>query len=208
MNITVAIVEDQLEIRESLRLLINGSFNLECVGAFSTAEDAIAELPNLNPKVVLVDIHLPGSNGIQCVGVLKQKMPNTNFVMCTSLEDSDTIFDALKAGASGYLSKTSSPVKILEAISEVHLGGSPMSASIARKVVSSFQLQTNKIKDYELTKREEEILDLLSKGFRYKELADQLFVSLDTIRSHVRHIYEKLQVNSRTDAINKVYGSR
>lgn len=127
--------------------------------------------------------------------------------MCTSLEDPETIFEALKAGANGYLTKTDSPAKLLEAIVEVQQGGAPMSSQIARKVVGFFQQQTT-LPDYGLTKRETEILQLLTKGYRYKELADQLFVSIDTIRTHIRKIYEKLQVSSRTEAINKAFPSR
>lgn len=203
----VVIIEDEKAIREMLGLLINGSQGFSCIGMFENSEEAITAIPELNPDVVLVDIHLPGVSGIECVRKLKVKHPDIQFMMCTSLEDSDSIFNALQAGANGYISKTTSPAKILEAIQDIHKGGSPMSSQIARKVVVSFQgaaLATKK-KLETLSSREQEILTLLSKGLRYKEIAGKLFLSTETVRTHIRNIYEKLQVNSRTDAINKVF---
>ena len=207
MPIKVVIVEDQKEIREMLSILIKGSQNFTFMHAFESAEQAIALIPELKPDVALVDIHLPQQSGIDCVSILKQSSPETQFIMCTSLEDSDTIFAALKAGANGYITKSTSPSKLLEAITEVYQGGSPMSTQIARKVVTAFQPKTNhqNIAFQSLSKREQEILSLLSKGFRYKEIAEKLFISLETVRTHVRNIYDKLQVNSRTEAINKAF---
>jgi DNA-binding NarL/FixJ family response regulator len=208
MPVKVAIVEDQKEIREMLSVLIGGSSGFALSGAYESAEAAIESIPTQQPDVVLVDIHLPSQNGISCVNTLRSLCSNTQFIMCTSLEDSDSIFNALKAGAHGYLTKSTPPAKLLEAIIEVKNGGSPMSAQIARKVVSAFQNnnQSASAEFESLSKREQEILLLLSKGFRYKEIAERIFVSVETVRTHVRNIYEKLQVNSRTEALNKAFG--
>jgi DNA-binding NarL/FixJ family response regulator len=206
MHIQVGIIEDEKEIRESLKTLIDGCEGFSCIHTFSTGEEALAALPGLLLDVVLTDIHLPGKSGIECVAELKPKCPNTQFLMCTSFEDTESVFKALKAGATGYLTKTTQASKLLDAIVEVHKGGSPMSSHIARKIVASFQ-QTDENKELEkLSQREQEILGLLSKGLRYKEIADQLFVSTETVRTHIRNIYQKLQVNSRTEALNKVFG--
>lgn len=203
--IKVGIVEDEKQIRESLAMLINGSEGFCCEYAFANAEDAIDALPTLHLDVVLMDIHLPVKSGIECIAEVKPKCSNTQFLMCTSFEDTDSVFKALKSGATGYLTKTTQPSKILDAIIEVHKGGSPMSSNIARKVVASFQPAENNVELQKLSNREKEILDLLSKGLRYKEVADKLFLSTETVRTHIRNIYEKLQVNSRTEALNKVF---
>ncbi|MBS1763897.1 MAG: response regulator transcription factor [Bacteroidetes bacterium] len=211
MAISIAIIEDQDEIRNMLTILLNGSEGFSCIASYSNAEEAIAEIPKIKPDVVLVDIHLPGQSGIACINTLKPLCAETQFMIRTSLEDTDTIFEALKAGANGYIVKSTSPSKLLDAIVEVYHGGSPMSSQIARKVVSSFQNNESKKNKTEvalLSKRENEILQFLSKGLRYKEIADKLFLSTETIRTHIRNIYEKLQVNSRTDALNKVFGSK
>lgn len=205
MNIAVAIVEDQNEIRESLATLIRGSFGYVLAGSFESAEEALPQLVPLNPDVVLVDIHLPGKSGIELVSSLKKQGVKCQFLMCTSYEDTDNIFNALKAGATGYLLKTSPPTKILEAITDIANGGAPMSAQIARKVVASFSQPHNKELE-KLTEREQEILDFLSKGYRYKEIGDKLFLSTETVRKHISNIYQKLHVNSRTEALNKVFG--
>ena len=159
--INVGIVEDEKEIRESMALLINGSEGYACNHTFPSAEAAIEAIPALNLNVVLMDIHLPGKSGINCIAEVKPLCPNTQFLMCTSLEDTETVFKALKAGATGYLTKTTPPIKILEAISDIYKGGSPMSSSIARKVVASFQPLDNNLEFEKLTKREQEILELL-----------------------------------------------
>lgn len=205
MVIKVALIEDKRETREMLFALINDNDGYLCMAAFDTAEEAINQLPSLKPDVVLMDIHLPGKSGIECMAKLKPIIPSAQFIMCTLLEDPDTIFMALKAGASGYLSKSTTPLKILDAITDVYHGGSPMSSQIARKVVAHFQTENKKkIELAKLTSREQEILNYLSKGYRYKEIASLLFISIETVRKHIHNIYEKLQVNSRTDALNKV----
>jgi DNA-binding NarL/FixJ family response regulator len=203
--IKVGIVEDEKQIRESLALLINGSEGFSCLDTFTNAEDAIEKIASLNLDVVLMDIHLPGKTGIECIAEVKPKCTSTQFLMCTSFEDTESVFKALKSGATGYLTKTTQPSKILDAIVEVHKGGSPMSSNIARKVVASFQPAENNVELQKLSTREKEILDLLSQGLRYKEVADKLFLSTETVRTHIRNIYEKLQVNSRTEALNKVF---
>lgn len=204
--IHVAIIEDVKEIREGLQMLIDGSEGFMCRHTFSTAEEAISNLPASCPDVALMDIHLPGMNGIEAVKRLKGQCPGTQFIMSTIYEDDENIFESLKAGASGYLLKKTAPSKILDAITEVHNGGSPMSSQIARKVIASFH-QKNSIDEAEmLTPKEKEILKALAKGLRYKEIADEMRISIETVRSHARKIYEKLQVQSRTEALNKIYG--
>ncbi|MEQ1553255.1 MAG: response regulator transcription factor [Ferruginibacter sp.] len=203
MTISVAIIEDIKEIREGLQMLIDGSEGFTCSNTFANAEDAIESIPNLNPNVVLMDINLPGINGIEAVRLLKPKCSHIQFIMSTVYEDNDSIFESLKAGASGYLLKKTSPSKILDSITEVFNGGSPMSSQIARKVIASFQ-QKNAINDSDiLTHREKEILTLLAKGLRYKEIAAELLIGFETVRSHTRNIYDKLHVQSRTEALNK-----
>lgn len=204
--ILVVIIEDIKEIREGLQLLINSSDGFSCTKTFSNAEQAIEELPDIFPDVALMDINLPGLNGIEAVRKLKSKCPETQFIMSTVYEDDDNIFESLKAGASGYLLKKTAPVKMLDAITEVHNGGSPMSSQIARRVIASFQHKNSIDETNILTPKEKEILKALAKGLRYKEIADEMKISIETVRSHARNIYEKLQVQSRTEALNKVYG--
>jgi DNA-binding NarL/FixJ family response regulator len=204
--IHVVIIEDVKEIREGLQLIIDSSEGFSCNQTFSAAEQAIEQLPNICPDVALMDIHLPGVSGIEAVRKLKPQCPSTQFIMSTIYEDDENIFESLKAGASGYLLKKTAPSKILDAITEVYEGGSPMSSQIARKVIASFQRKDSIDKADILTPKEKEILKELSKGLRYKEIADELRVSIETVRSHARRIYEKLQVQSRTEALNKVYG--
>jgi len=206
MPIRVAIVEDTEDIRNGLSLLIGGSEGFECRHVYASAEDALKELPAVRPDVVLMDIHLPGISGIECVRLLKEKCPDTQFLMNTVYEQEEQIFDSLKAGATGYILKKTPPAKLLEAISDIHSGGSPMSGQIARKVIGTFQPQAAQ-HDNDLSSREKEILEALAKGLRYKEIADQHHISVDTVRTHIRKIYEKLQVHSRTEALNKVYYS-
>src|SRR6476620_189216 len=204
--IHVVIIEDIKEIREGLQMLIDSSDGFSCNKTFANAEQAIADLPAECPDVALMDIHLPGMNGIEAVKKLKSECPSTQFIMSTVYEDDDNIFESLKAGASGYLLKKTEQVKILEAIKEVYNGGSPMSAQIARKVIASFQTPNGIDETGLLTPKEKEILKALSKGLRYKEIASDMHISIETVRSHVRKIYEKLQVQSRTEALNKVRG--
>ena len=204
--IVVAIVEDIKDIREGLRLLIDNSNDFSCTEVYTSAEEALIGLPESQPDVVLMDINLPGMNGIECIRLLKPQCLRTQFIMTTVYEDGDNIFESLKVGATGYLLKKTEPVKILEAIKEVYAGGSPMSTQIARKVIASFQPKQS-IDDVELlTPKEKEILKALSKGLRYKEIAFEMHISIETVRSHVRHTYEKLHVQSRTEALNKIYG--
>jgi len=203
--ITVAIVEDVREIGEGLRLLIDNSTGFRCCHVYANAEGALAGLPSAHADVVLMDIHLPGLNGVECVRKLRPLCPLTQFIMSTIYEDDEHIFESLKAGASGYLLKKTEPVKILEAIREVYDGGSPMSTQIARRVIASFHADAAPAAVEILSPREAEILQALAKGLRYKEIAAGLFISLETVRTHVRHIYEKLHVQSRTEALNKAF---
>ena len=204
----MAIIEDQQQTREMLTAAIDSSEGFECVGAYADGESALVGIPDVIPEVVLVDIHLPLLSGIQCVARLKPVYPDMQFIMCTSLEDTDNIFSALQAGATGYLVKSTAPEHILDSITDAYNGGSPMSSQIARKVTNHFFMAGAHKKNTELEKlsiREQEILNFLSKGYRYKEIAAMLYVSIETVRKHIHNIYEKLQVNSRTDALNKVY---
>ena len=202
--IRIAIVEDDKTVRDGLQMLLNGSPGFSCVAAYSNGEDAVTGLPEVNPDVVLMDINLPGMNGIECILSLKEQNLSMLFIMLTVFENTDAIFQSLSAGASGYLLKQTPPAKLLESIQDVFHGGSPMSGEIARKVVQSFQHPAAASKQLPgLTKREEEILSYLVKGYFYKEIAGLLFISTETVRTHIRNIYEKLQVRTRTEAILK-----
>ena len=205
MEINVAIVEDNKDIREGLVYLIKATEGFNCISNFSNAEDALAKLPNSDVDVVLMDINLPGKSGIECVSELKSLRKDIQIIMLTIFEDEDNIFKSLQAGASGYILKKTSAVFLLEAIKDIINGGSPMSSQIARKVVAAFQKSSEEINSpNDLSTREAEILSYLSKGYRYKEIAEKLFISLETVRTHIRNIYEKLQVHSRTEALLKV----
>jgi len=204
MNIRVSVVEDDSRIRESLIVLIDGVEGFRCVSAYENAEEALEDIPRKAPDVVLMDINLPGMSGIECVRSLKEKMLGMQIIMLTVFEDTDKIFKSLEAGASGYLLKRTSPDQVLNAIREAHNGGSPMSSQIARKVVQSFRKPVEKSDPIvNLSPREEEILRALAQGSRDKEIAEALFISVDTVHSHLRRIYEKLQVRSRTEAVVK-----
>ena len=210
-EISVCIVDDNRELRNALEEIITMSEGYLSIGTIGTAEDAINQLPILQPEVVLMDINLgTEQSGIDVVRVLKPQMPDTNFMMCTVYEEDDKIFQALSAGASGYILKKTDPARMLEAIRELYEGGAPMSSQIARKVVVAFRQQTVSNTEGEnldmLSNREKEILELLSRGLMYKEIASQLFLSQETVRKHVYHIYEKLHVNNRVAAVNKFYG--
>lgn len=208
MPITVSIVEDDHATRENLAALINGATTLRCVGTYATGEKALLGIPRDQPDVALVDINLPGMSGIECVAQLKAKLPDLQVLMLTMYEQSNLIFDSLRAGASGYLLKTTPPDRLIEAFEEVRSGGSPMSIRIARKVVQHFQ-QNEKDADVEkLSPREFEILSLLAKGRLYKEIVDELGISHGTLRTHQMHIYEKLRVKSRTEATAKFLRGR
>lgn len=202
--IQVAIVEDDEEIRANLTHRIGSSSSFRLLQAYADAESALAGLPQLQPDVVLMDINLPGLDGIECVRRLKPKMPDSHFVMLTVYEDSNRLFKSLTAGASGYLLKRTSPAKLLAAIREAFDGGSPMTPQIARRVVQHFQ-QTPEppVELQKLTPREKEVLQQLAKGFRYKEIVDNLGISQGTLHSYIRNVYEKLHVHSRTEAVVK-----
>jgi DNA-binding NarL/FixJ family response regulator len=202
--IRVSIVEDDNRIRESLAVLIDGGENIRCISTHPTAEEAFTQIPLKKPDVVLMDINLPKMSGIECVRKLKTLLPRLQILMLTMYEDDELVFQSLMAGASGYLVKRTSPAELLQAIEEVHSGASPMSGKIARTVVEYFQkLQTASPQDENLSKREQEILDLLVKGYRYKEIADALSISFETVRSHLKNIYDKMHVHSRTEAVVK-----
>lgn len=209
MSIAVSIVEDNPQVRGSLAKLIDGAPGFRCVSRHGSAEDALVEIPKVKPEVVLMDINLPGINGVECVRRLKPLLPKAQMIMLTVYQNTEHIFNALAAGATGYMLKQTPPAELLDAIKEVHAGGSPMSSHIARKIVQSFQ-QPVPVVDPEsasLSPREAEVLELLAKGFLYKEIADQMKVSYATVHTHIRHIYEKLHVRSRTEAVAKHLGS-
>jgi DNA-binding NarL/FixJ family response regulator len=207
MSISLAIVEDLTEVREGLKqfLALNPEFNV--LDTFKTAEEALYDIPRLKPDIVIMDINLPGMNGIECIRQVKDKSPDTQFMMFTVYENDEKVFEALKAGASGYLLKNTGLVQLIEALKELHTGGSPMSANIARKLVTVFREKETTGQPLEvLSKRENEILQLLSKGLLYKEIAEQLLISNNTVKQHIHKIYEKLHVQNRTEAINKAFG--
>ena len=204
MPISVSIVEDSEQVRSTLARLINRAEGFRCVSNYANAEAALESLPQDHPDVVLMDINLPGMNGVECVRQLKQTTPGTQVMMLTAYEDTETIFDALAAGASGYLLKRTPKAELLEAIREVKAGGSPMTTHIARKVVQSFQKKGPSPQPTEnLSTREQEVLDCLSQGFLYKEIAEKLGISYETVHTYIRRIYEKLQVRTRTEAVAK-----
>ena len=204
MSIAVAIVEDDVPAREILAGWIRNADGFRCVGEFDDAETALAKLPHEKPSVVLFDINLPGMNGIECVRKLKPRLPDTQFVMVTVYEDANHIFNALSAGASGYLLKQMRRNELLEALKDVHAGGSPMSSQIARKVVQSFRRNESEIAGTnDLSPREREVIELLARGYLYKEIAELLKISVQTVNTYIRRIYEKLHVRSRAQAVAK-----
>ena len=212
-SIRVALVEDDDDIRPAMRMLINGSPGFQCEHAYPSVEVGQSKIPFSEIDILLLDIHLPGMDGIQGVSVFKSLKPELLILMCTVYDDDEHVFDALRAGADGYVLKRSSPVQLLELIRELYHGGAPMSPEIARRVVASFQ--NHKPPEAptpeaapelaQLTTREREVLDHLAQGHYYKEIAKQLHVSLDTIKRHITHIYQKLHVQNRTEALNKAF---
>lgn len=209
MPIRVSIVEDDKGIRETLATMISDTSGLQCVAEFGSAEEALKKFSAQDCDVALVDINLPGRNGIQLVAELKAKYPKLHLLMMTVYEDSEQIFNSLQAGATGYLLKRARPAEIVAAIHDVVKGGSPMSPEIARKVVLFFHKRRSASAQLEqLTSRETEILSRLAKGCIYKEIADQMNISLDTVRTHLQHIYNKLQVHSRHEAVLKFLSQR
>jgi DNA-binding NarL/FixJ family response regulator len=204
MAITVCIVEDNEQLRGTLARVIGRAEGFQCLSHYGSAEDALKALPEERPEVVLMDINLPGMNGVECVRQLKQLLPQTQVMMLTVYEDTENIFNALAAGASGYMLKRTPRDELLNAIREVHRGGSPMTTHIARKVVQSFQKAPPTPDAMEnLSPREAEVLDLLSQGLIYKEISDKLGISYETVHTYIRRIYEKLQVRTRTEAVAK-----
>ena len=206
--ISIVIIEDDEDVREDLRSLIQSEEGFACAGAYADAETGLEYLTDNPADIVLMDIQLPGMSGIECVRRLKSVHPDMQFIMCTVFHNDESIFNALKAGATGYLLKTDDPGKIVDAIYELHAGGSPMTPQIARRVIDSFKKPSVNEEIHLLTRRETEMLGMLSRGLRYKEIADKLFISTETVRKHINNIYQKLHVQSRIEAINKIYGER
>ncbi|MEO5889771.1 MAG: response regulator transcription factor [Ferruginibacter sp.] len=210
MDISVAIVEDNNDIRAVLEHIIDTGEGYKLAGSCVNGEEALVNIPLLKPQIVLMDINLGGISGIEVVKILKEEQPDILFMMCTVYEDDDKIFEALNAGANGYVLKKTAPDKLLDSIRELYEGGAPMSSQIARKVVATFQNKTASAVSVDsldvLSKREKEILESLSKGLLYKEIADLLYISPQTVRKHVYHIYEKLHVGNRIEAVNKFFG--
>lgn len=205
----VALVEDDREVREGLQVLLGSAARCSCVAAFGSAEEALAAAASIEVDVVLMDIQLPGMTGIECIRRWKQARPAVQIMMLTVFEDHDRIFRSLAAGATGYILKQTPPEKLLEAITELHHGGSPMSSQIARQVVRFFQ-NSNPEADAAaavLSPREREIVELLARGHLYKEIAEELGISVETIRTHIHHIYQKLHVGNRTEAVMKLFGN-
>jgi DNA-binding NarL/FixJ family response regulator len=222
MPINVAIVEDSLKILRGLEALIGNSPNFACVGAFETAEEALERLPSLSVDVILMDIELPGISGIECMELLTERGTSAQIMMMTVFEDHENIYRSIVAGATGYLIKSTPPAELLAAITELHSGGSPMSSQIARKVLNAFQdiaaarvlesrpssqssiiITAHEAHEYSLGRREQEIIELLAKGLSYQEIADQIFLSHATIRTHIHNIYRKVQVKSRSEMLHK-----
>jgi len=204
--INVAIVEDNDTIREGLAVLINGTNGYKCVGSFGDCESFLLKLNTLDADVVLMDIALPGISGIEGIKKAKKIKPDIDILMLTIYEDSEKVFDALCEGACGYLVKKTPPLKLLEAIKEVYEGGSPMSSQIARQVITAFK-ESKSIKDenleFELSPREKEVINLLAGGNNYQQIAEQLFISVDTVRHHIKNIYKKLHVHNQSEAVAK-----
>jgi len=208
MSISIAIVEDLDVVRNGLKDFISLSTDFLVVGSYKSGEEALQKLPETKPDIVIMDINLPGMNGIECIRQVKDKSPGTQFMMFTVYENDDKVFEALKAGASGYLLKNTGLLHIAESVKELHEGGSPMSANIARKMVNLVRGDADKKTPFLdlLSPREKEILQLLAKGLLYKEIAEQLNITTGTVRIHIHKIYEKLHVQNRTEAINKAFG--
>jgi DNA-binding NarL/FixJ family response regulator len=207
MPIKICIVEDNADMREGVAQVLNNAPGLHCTNTYATAEAAVRDLPGQAPDVALVDIHLPGMNGIECVAKLKMQIPQLQVLMLTRYEQSDLIFDSIRAGASGYLLKRTPAAELIQAVEQVHAGGAPMTMQIARKVINYFrEIQKPSSEVETLTPREKEALTLLAKGYVYKKIASDLGISINTLRVHLRAIYDKLHVHSRTEATVKYLG--
>lgn len=202
--ISVVIVEDDEQIREGISTLINSTDGFILNGAFGDCQSLLKNLDEIIPSVFLMDISMPGMSGIECTAKIKRAYPEANIIMLTVYEDDAQIFDSLRAGASGYILKRTPLQEIIEAIKDVHSGGAPMTPSIAKRVLNFFNESGKKLNEYNLTSREKEILNELVNGLSYKKIADTLFISLDTVRSHIKNIYQKLHVSSRSEAVAKV----
>lgn len=205
-NIRVAIFEDNKHLRESLYYLINGTPGFSCTGAYPDCNDAVFQITKDTPDVILMDIEMPGLNGIQGVKLIKSKFPQVHVLMQTIFHDENNIFDAICAGASGYILKSTTPAEYITAIKDVYNGGSPMTGSIARKVLELFQknIQVEAKKDYRLTPKEKEMLQFMVQGKSFKMIAEAAGISYETVRTHMKNIYAKLHVNSNTEAVSKV----
>ncbi len=209
MSIRIAIIEDLDEVREGLKKFISLNDEFSIVALCQTAEEALEKIPLHQPDIAIMDINLPGMSGIDCIRKVKEKSPGTQFMMFTVYENDEKVLEALKAGASGYLLKNTGLVQLIESLKELHNGGSPMSANIARKLVNIFQQEKKELPELEtLTHRENEMLQLLARGLLYKEIADQMYISINTVKQHIHNIYEKLHVQNRTEAINKALSKK
>ena len=210
MNIKVTVFEDNNSLRKGLFQLINGSEGFKCVGAFEDCLDLLKNIEDTKPNVVLMDIEMPGINGIEAVGMLREKYPDLKILMQTIFEDNEKIFNSILAGASGYILKNTSPSRFLDFIKETYEGGAPMSPSVATKVLKMMAEQSSsaKTESFNLSEREKEILSCLVKGMSYKLIADACFISIDTVRGHIRNIYEKLHVHSKGEAVAKAIKSK
>lgn len=205
-KIRVVVVEDDGILREALVDALSADTTLEACGAFGNAEDFLAQADAIAADAVIMDLNLPGMSGIECTRRIKEAQPATQVLVCTVQDDDESLFNALCAGATGYMLKDARPAQVVEAVRSVCAGGSPMSPGIARRVLASFSAPRKQAKEFELlTERERQVLDQLAEGYRYKEIADRLQMSIDTVRTHVRNLYDKLHVSSRTDALNKLY---
>lgn len=209
-QIAVSIVEDQVDIRRGMQEIFNSTPGFLCLSVFEDAETALMHIPDEHPDIVIMDINLPGMNGISCITQIKAQCPNVQFMMFTIYENSEYVLDALAAGASGYLLKNTPPDKMIEAVKELYDGGSPMNSNIARKLVAAYRQVTTPATGnvFNISEREKEVLDLLAKGLLYKEIGLKLGISTGTVKQHIHKIYEKLHVQNRTEALNKIFGSQ
>lgn len=202
MEIRVLIFEDNLSLRNSLYQLVNGSEGFTCVGAFENCSQLLKNVTDTNPDVVLMDIQMPGINGIEAVKILHEQYPHLKIMMQTIFEDREKIFQSIYAGASGYILKNTSPSRFLEFIKETHEGGAPMSPTVAAKVLQMItQTEPPGVQEFDLSDREKEVLSFLVKGMSYKLIGETCFISIDTVRAHIRNIYEKLHVHSKAEAV-------
>lgn len=205
--VTVSVIEDDKHYREGLKELIDGSDYFRVLNLYPSAEIALPHITSHPPDIAVVDIKLPGKNGVELIGAIKEALPETLCMVCSFYDDDEFVFKALKNGASGYILKDSMPVQIIESLKELHQGGAPMSRYIAKKVINTFQVKIHHPKLSELTERENEILHLISTGLVVKEVAEKLFLSSHTVTKHLKNIYNKLHVNNRISAVNRLNSS-